>query len=79
MIVLAGVAVVGVIALKVSRKIYLKSMHVKISKLDFAKAILHLVMEIVNQRRVGGPSMALRACSSTGVNLSADLGGCAGF
>ena len=80
MIVLAGVAAVGVIALKVSRKIYVKSMRVKIPKLDFAKATLRLVMEIVNQSRVGEcPSMALQACSSTAMTLSADLGRCAGI
>jgi hypothetical protein len=83
MIVLAGVAAVGVIALKVSRKIYLKSMRVKIPKLDFAKATLRVVMEkIVNQSGVGGPSMALQACSSTAMTPSvecAGAGGCAGF
>jgi len=55
MIVLAGVAAIGVLALNVSRKIYVKSIRVKIPKLDFAKVTLRMLVEIVNQSGVGVP------------------------
>ena len=56
----------------------LRQVHVRQNpQTRFAKAILHLVMEIVNQSRVGGPSMALQACSNTAMKC-VDAGGGAG-
>ena len=79
MIVLAGVAAIGVLALNVSRKIYVKSMRVKVPKIDFAKVTLRLVLEIVNNSGVGVPIDAITGVLKygndpiSGVNLPTSL------
>lgn len=55
MIIVAGVAAIGVLALNMSRKVYVKSIRVKIPRIDFAKITLRLAMEIVNNSGVGLP------------------------
>lgn len=55
MFVVAGLAAVAVMALQVSRKIYVKSMRVKIPKMDFAKVTLRLIIDVVNNSGVGVP------------------------
>lgn len=59
MIVVAGLAAVAALALNVGRKIYVKSMRVKVPKIDFAKVTLRLVIEVVNNSGVGVPIDAI--------------------
>lgn len=79
MIVVAGLAAVAAVALNVSRKIYVKSVKVKVPKIDFAKVTLRLVMEIVNQSGVGVPIDAITGVLKygndpiSGVNLPAGV------
>lgn len=55
MIIVAGVAAIGVLVLNVSQKIYVKTIRVKIPRIDFAKITLRLMIEIVNNSGVGVP------------------------
>lgn len=79
MIVVAGLAAVAALALNVGRKIYVKSMRVKVPKIDFAKVTLRLVLEIVNNSGVGVPIDAITGVLKygndpiSGVNLPTSL------
>ena len=79
MIVVAGLAAVAALALNIGRKIYVKSMRVKVPKIDFAKVTLRLVLEIVNNSGVGVPIDAITGVLKygndpiSGVNLPTSL------
>ena len=79
MIVVAGLAAVAALALNVGRKIYVKSMRVKVPKIDFAKVTLRLVIEVVNNSGVGVPIDAITGVLKygsdpiSGVNLPTSL------
>lgn len=79
MIVVAGLAAVAALALNVGRKIYVKSMRVKVPKIDLAKVTLRLVLEIVNNSGVGVPIDAITGVLKygndpiSGVNLPTSL------
>lgn len=79
MFVVAGLGIVAVVALNVSRKIYVKSMRVKIPKIDLAKITLRLIVEVVNNSGVGVPIDAITGVLKYGndpisaVNLPSSL------
>lgn len=59
MYVVAGLGVIAALAINVSRKVYVKSIKVRIPKIDFAKVTLRLAVEIVNNSGVGLPIDAI--------------------
>lgn len=59
MYVVAGLGIVAAVALNVKRKIYVKSIRIKVPKIDFAKITLRLTIDIVNQSGVGVPIDAI--------------------
>lgn len=79
MYVVAGLGIVAAVALNVSRKIYVKSMKIKIPKIDFAKVTLRLIIEVVNNSGVGVPIDAITGVLKYGndpisaVNLPSSL------
>lgn len=79
MYVVAGLGVFVAVAMNVSRKVYVKSIKVRIPKIDFAKVTLRLAVEVVNNSGVGLPVDAITGVLKygndpiSGVNLPTSI------